>query len=180
VNSSPADETLMQATAGGDLAAFEQLVVRHQQSVWRTAYRMLGCQDEAEDVAQQAFLRVFEARDRYRPQAAFRTYLYRIVVRLCLDHLRKNRPALAEHLLPVDDRTSAQQQAADKEQTEAVQQAIGCLPFKQRTAVVLRYYEGLCGREIAEAMDTSLKAVERLLARARETLEKRLGDYFQD
>lgn len=174
------DETLMQATAGGDLAAFEQLVLRHQQSVWRTAYRMLDCRSEAEDVSQQAFLRILEARDRYRPQAAFRTYLYRIVVRLCLDHLRKNRPALAEHLLPVDDGRSAQQQAADKEQAAAVQQAIACLPAKQRTAVVLRYYEGLSGREIAEAMDTSLKAVERLLARAREALEKRLDDYFQD
>lgn len=176
----PSDETLMQATADGDLAAFEQLVVRHQQSVWRTAYRMLGCQDEAEDVAQQAFLRILEARERYRPQATFRTYLYRIVVRLCLDHLRKNRPALAEHLLPVDDRTSAQQQMADKEQARAVQQAVAGLPAKQRSAVVLRYYEGLSGREIAAAMDTTHKAIERRLARARETLRKRLGDYFLD
>ena len=176
----PSDETLMEATASGDLAAFEQLVLRHQESVWRTAYRMLGCRQSAEDIAQQAFLQVFEARERYQPTAAFRTYLYRIVVRLCLDHLRKNRPALSEYLLPVDNRSSAQQQAAGREQTEAVQRAIGCLPAQQRSAIVLRYYEGLSGREIAAAMDTSLKAVERLLARARETLEKRLGGYFQD
>jgi len=68
------DECLMQMAARGDLAAFEQLVLRHQESVWRTAYRMLGRHGEAEDIAQEAFLRVFEARERYRPTAAFRTF----------------------------------------------------------------------------------------------------------
>ncbi len=176
----PSDEALMQAVALGDLAAFERLVLRHQESAWRTAYRMLGCHQTAEDVAQEAFLRIFEAADRYRPTAAFRTYLYRIVVRLCLDHLRKGLPVPTDNLLATDDWPSPEQQATDAEQAQAVQEAIGRLPPKQRTAVVLRYYEGLSGREIAVVMETSLKAVERLLARARVTLEGLLGDFLQE
>jgi RNA polymerase sigma-70 factor (ECF subfamily) len=176
----PNDESLMLAVAQGDLKAFERLVLRHQRSAWRAAYRMLGCHQTAEDVAQEAFLKIFEAADRYRPIAAFRTYLCRIVVRLCLDHIRKGRPVPADNLLPIDDRPSPHQRASDAEQTQAVQQAIVRLPPKQRTAVVLRYYEGLSGREIAVAMEISLKAVERLLGRARTTLERRLVGFFQE
>ncbi len=174
----PPDDSLMQSVARGDLPAFEQLVLRHQDSVWRTAYRMLGCRQSAEDVAQEAFLRVFEARERYRPTAAFRTYLYRIVVRLCVDHLRKGRPLAAGDLAPADDGPSPEHWAAQREQAVAVEQAIGRLPSRHRAAVVLRYYEGLSGREIAAVMDTSVKAVERLLARARGMLEARLRDFL--
>ncbi len=176
----------MEGAGQGDLAAFEQLVLRHQETVWRTAYRMLGCPAEAEDMAQEAFLRVFKARERYRPTAAFRTYLYRIVVRLCLDRLRKGRPFPAggvlahEGPLALDDSPSAEQRAVHAEQARAVRRAISRLPPKQRAAVVLRYYEGQSYREIAAAMDTSAKAVERLLARARETLEALLGDFFRE
>lgn len=180
MKSSPSDEILMQAVAGGDLAAFEQLVLRHQEFVWQTAYRVLGCHRDAEDIAQEALLKVFQARDRYRPTAAFRTYLLRIVVRLCLDHLRKGRPLPAENLAAVDGSSSPEQQVVDREQAEAVRAAIACLPAKQRTAVVLRYYEALSGREIAEAMGTTAKAVERLLARARKSLESGLGRFLRD
>ena len=103
MDSATSDETLMQAVARGQSAAFEQLILRHQQAAWRTAYRMLGCRQTAEDVAQEAFLRIYQAADRYQPSAAFRTYLFRIVVRLCLDCLRKKRPLVAEDLQPVDE-----------------------------------------------------------------------------
>jgi RNA polymerase sigma-70 factor (ECF subfamily) len=176
----PSDESLMEAAGRGDLAAFERLVLRHQEWVWRVAYRLVGCRQTAEDVAQEAFLRVFRAAERYRPTAALRTYLHRIVVRLCLDQLRKGRPVASEELLPADDGPSADQRALDAEQARAVQKAVGRLPPKQRAAVVLRYYEGLSGRDIATAMDTSVKAVERLLARARKALEARLGDFFRE
>jgi RNA polymerase sigma-70 factor, ECF subfamily len=103
MDSATTDEMLMQAVACGQMAAFEQLVLRHQQAAWRTAYRMLGCRQTAEDIAQEAFLRIYQAADRYQPSAAFRTYLYRIVVRLCLDCLRKKRPLVAEDVQPLDD-----------------------------------------------------------------------------
>jgi RNA polymerase sigma-70 factor (ECF subfamily) len=173
------DEDLMQLVGQGDLDSFEQLVLRHQQTAWRTAYRLVADYQAAEDVAQEAFLKIFEAADRYRPTAAFRTYLYRIVVRLCLDYLRKGRPVPTDNLLSADDWSSPEQRAIGAEQTQAVQEAIRCLPPKQRTAVVLRYYEGLTGRETAAAMETSVKAVERLLARARAALEGLLADYLK-
>jgi RNA polymerase sigma-70 factor (ECF subfamily) len=177
----PSDEILMQAVARGELAAFEQLVLRHQQPAWRTAYRMLGCRQTAEDVAQEAFLRVFQAADRYQPAASFRTYLYRIVVRLCLDCLRKRRAVTTDDLTQiVESHACPEQEAARGERARVVQSALNHLPAKQRLAIVLRYFEGLSGREIAAAMETSVKAVERLLARGRAALEKRLAGFLPD
>ena len=171
----------MLAVAGGDLAAFEQLVLRHQEVAWRTAYRMVGDRQAAEDLAQEAFLRVFPAAGRYRPTAAFRTYLYRIVVRVCLDHLKKKRPQSGADLTVVaEPALSVDEQAELGERADLVRQAIAELLPKQRSAVVLRYYEGLSGAEIADAMRTTTKAVERLLARARETLEQRLGRLLEN
>jgi RNA polymerase sigma-70 factor (ECF subfamily) len=179
--SKPSDESLMLAVAGGDPAAFEQLVLRHQGVAWRTAYRMVGDRQSAEDLAQEAFLRVFQAAARYRPTAAFRTYLYRIVIRACVDHLRKKRPQLGPDLAEVTERAlSVQQQTELGEQADLVQQAVACLSPKQRSAVVLRYYEGLSSAEIADVMKTTAKAVERLLARARGTLQGRLARLLRD
>ncbi len=171
----------MLEVADGDLSAFEQLVLRHQEVVWRTAYRIIGDRQAAEDLAQEAFLRVFQAAGRYRPTAAFRTYLYRIVVRVCLDHLKKRRPQSGADLTVVaEPALSVDEQAELGERADLVRQAIAELLPKQRSAVVLRYYEGLRGAEIADAMRTTTKAVERLLARARETLEQRLGRLLED
>jgi len=92
----PTDEELMQAAAKGDLNAFEQIVLRHQQTVWAVAHRFLGDSSEAEDVAQDAFLKILKAAPRYRPSAAFRTFLIRVVSRLCMDRARKMRPVYTD------------------------------------------------------------------------------------
>jgi len=177
----PTDETLMLAVADGDLSAFEEIVLRHQASAWRTAYRVLGCRQTAEDVTQEAFLRIFQAAERYQPSAGFRTYLYHVVVRLCLDCLRKRRPRPAEDLGSVVGKTPLpEEDAACRARAQAVQEALRQLPAKQRLAIVLRYYEGLSGREIAAAMQTSVKAVERLLARGRAGLESGLAKFFPE
>jgi RNA polymerase sigma-70 factor (ECF subfamily) len=85
------DEELMLAVARGDLSAFGQLVNRNQTSAWNAAYRFLGNTADAEDIAQEAFLRIFDSADRYQPTASFRTYLYRIITRLCFDLSRRKR-----------------------------------------------------------------------------------------
>ncbi len=175
------DESLMALVAEGDCAAFEQLVVRHQQAVWRTTYRMVGDVQAAEDLAQEAFLRIFRAADRYQATSTFRTYLYRVVVHLCVDYLRKGRPEPAADLSHLTAPTaSADDQAETGERRHAVQQAIASLPPKQRSAVVLRYYESLSTREIAEVMETTAKAIERHLARGRAALEVRLARLMDD
>jgi RNA polymerase sigma-70 factor, ECF subfamily len=177
----PSDGSLMQSVAAGDLAAFEQLVVRHQQAAWRTAYSLLGDRQAAEDVAQEAFLRIFQSADRYRPVAAFRTYLYRIVVRLCLDVLAKKRPIPSEACgQVVAPSAPADGQLVGDERAEEIWLAVSSLPSKQRLAVVLRYYQGLSYREVAAVMRTTVKGIERLLARGRTALQRQLRNLLDE
>jgi RNA polymerase sigma-70 factor (ECF subfamily) len=175
------DEELMVAAAQGDLGAFEQLVIRHQQTAWTIACRYLGDRAEAEDVAQDAFLKILAAAPRYRPSAAFRTFLIRVVSRLCMDRARKMHPVYtdAPPELPAPD-PSAAQAAIRTERDIAIRRNLDALPPAQRMAVVLRYYEDLDYRAIADAMDTTEKAVERLLARARVALRVPLSQFSAD
>jgi len=80
----------MQAVAGGDRDAFNEIVLRYQSLAWKTAYRFLGDAMEAEDVAQESFLNILKTAPRYRPTATFRTFIYRILANLCIDRARKN------------------------------------------------------------------------------------------
>jgi len=177
----PSDEALMAAVAGGDLAAFGELIARHQRSAWNVAYRFLGNAADAEDVAQEAFFRILDSADRYRPTATFRTYLYRIVARLCVDFSRRQRLRRHGPLHDVpDNEPSPEDAAVTGERAAAVARAIDSLPPAQRMAVILRYYEGLGYREIAVALDTTAKGAERLLARARTALEDRLGQFLEE
>ena len=169
-------EDLMRAVAGGDLDAFNEIVLRHREMVWRIAYRFLGDRHAAEDMAQEAFLRIRDAAPHYRPSAQFRTYLTRVVTRLCLDYVEKRRPDYRKELPDVADRgPTGPEQVVAKETQEIINKALESLPPGQRMAVVLRYLEGLRCGEAAEAMDVSAKAVERLLAHAREGLEPQLA-----
>ena len=177
----PTDEELMQAAAQGDLDAFEQIVLRHQQTAWAVANRFLGDPSEAEDVTQDAFVKILAAAPRYRPSAAFRTYLIRVVSRLCMDRVRKMHPIYtdAPPEQPASD-PSASQTALRVERDIAIRRSLDSLPSGQRMAVVLRYYEDLDYRAIAEAMDTTEKAVEHLLARARVALRVPLSQFRMD
>ena len=161
----------MRAVQNGDLAAFEQIVLRHQASAWNTACRFLNDPAEAEDVAQDAFLRILDAAPRYQPTARFKTYLLRIVTHLCLDRIRKKHPLYTASL---PDAPAAGQSPADqlqvKERNQQVRAALEQLPPSQRLALTLRYDEELGYQEIAVVMQTTPKAVERLLARGRRAL----------
>ena len=175
------DEDLMLAVRDGNLPAFEQIVLRHEAEAWRAAYRFTGDAAEAEDLAQEAFLRILAAAGRYRPTASFRTYLYRVLTRLCLDYRRKKRPIpinLPPHLASSSPLPS--QQASRDERDALIQAALNALSANHRVAVMLRYFEGLSGAEMAEAMGISTKAAERLLARARKALEPRLRHLLEE
>jgi RNA polymerase sigma-70 factor (ECF subfamily) len=142
------------------------------------AYRFLGDADEAEDVAQDAFLRILAAAPRYRPSGAFRTYLIRVVSRLCMDRARKMHPLYTDALPELAASAPSAPEAISRvERDIAIRRALDALPAAQRMAVVLRYYEDLDYRAIADAMDTSQKAVERLLARARTALRFPLNQF---
>jgi len=165
------DEELMRAVQVGDLSAFEQIVLRHQTSAWNFACRILNDHAEAEDVAQEAFLRVLDAAPRYQPTAKFRTYLLQIVTNLCLDRVRKKRPFYTDTLpdVPAAEPSPAGQLLI-RERNLLVRQALDRLPPQQRLALLLRYDEELSYAESAAVMRTSPKGVERLLARARAAL----------
>lgn len=122
------DEHLMLAVGQGDIDAFEQLVLRHQAEAWRVAYRYAGDASEAEDLAQSAFLKLLDAAPRYKVSAKFRTYFFRILTRLCIDHGRKKRPILIE-VLPdlADDSPSPSQQASQAERDILIQTALNAL-----------------------------------------------------
>jgi RNA polymerase sigma-70 factor (ECF subfamily) len=187
-----ADAALMVRFGEGDDRAFATLVERYQTRILGLAYRYLNDRGLAEDLAQEAFLRVYGARKRYEPRAKFSTWLYRIVVNLCLKEIRwrKVRPMLA---LAVSTETSSNLnidmadegkdepiKALEKEElAEQLQAIIATLPENQRIAILLNKYEGLSYQSVAEAMDTSVMAVKSLLTRARVKIKERLVPYLR-
>lgn len=171
------DEELMSAAGRGDMDAFEELVLRHQDGAVGVAFRLLSDEHGARDAAQEAFLRVLESAPRYRPTASFRTYLYRVLTRICIDRYRKRSPEDHPDLSTVEDGGEAPPEVMlRRERAERVRGAVEELPMRQRVALVLQHYEGLSYEEIAEAMHCSVRAVDSLLARARRELRERLRD----
>ena len=175
------DEEAMLAVAQGDLAAFEQIVMRYQHKAWSLAYRFLNNRAEAEDVAQDAFLKILAAAPSYRPSATFQTFLYRVLSRLCMDRARKMKPIYNEIPPDVPDAgPNAEEELLSVERIEAVRHALATLPPNYRMAIVLRYYDNLDYRGIAEVMETTEKAVERLLARGRAALAEELKNFLSE
>jgi RNA polymerase sigma-70 factor (ECF subfamily) len=171
------DARLMAEVAAGNLDAFEQLVMCHQKSAWSLAYRFLGNAPDAEDVVQEAFLRILRAAPRYRPAAKFRTYLFSVVGNLCKDHLsKKHTVALEEAAFLRAPEPNPEGMLGTQERAAAVRSALEALPAKQRLALLLRHCERLSYDEIAGALRTSAKAVDSLLQRAKRTLQEILGE----
>jgi RNA polymerase sigma-70 factor (ECF subfamily) len=169
------DALLLARTAKGDSSAFDELVIRNQSAAWALAVYYLGNAAEAEDIVQEAFLRLLQAAPRYKPTAAFRTYFSRIIVRLCLDFRAKRRPVYSDTLPDgPDGARDPEASFGDREAARELRQALGDLPPAQRMALLLHHLEGFTYSEIAEVMSTSAKAVDSLLQRARQALRVQL------
>jgi len=166
------DAELLARSARGDRRAFDAIVARHGPLALRVAARMAPDRQSAEDIAQEAMFRVWRRADEFDARRArFTTWLYRIVVNLCIDSRRRPRPApLPEGYDPVDPAASASAAVEIDERRAALARAIDELPSGQRAALTLVYDEGLSGAEAARVLGVSIKAVERLLARARARL----------
>jgi RNA polymerase sigma-70 factor (ECF subfamily) len=172
----PSDHELMARAAKGDERAFRTLAERHAGAALRLARRILGNEAMAEDVVQDALLRVWTNAPRWRPEAAFRTWLYRIVVNLCLNARRRAPDLPLDAAAQVADAgPTADEQLALDERDKQLAAAIDALPQRQRAAVVLTYQEGLGNADVAEVLDTSISSVEALLVRARRTLRDVFG-----
>jgi RNA polymerase sigma-70 factor, ECF subfamily len=172
----PPDHDLMARAAQGDERAFRSLAQRHAAGAHRVARRIVGNEALAEDIVQDAFLRVWVNAPRWRPDAAFRTWLYRIVINLCLN--TKRRPADLPLTMagdPVDPAPDAGAVLELRGRDETLAAAVDRLPARQRAAIVLTYQEGLGNAEAAAVLGTSVSGVETLLVRARRSLREALG-----
>ncbi len=174
------DNDLIAALTAGDTEALGELARRHQQRVLSLAERMLGRHDQAEDVCQEAFLRVYQAAATFVPKARFSTWLYRITVNLCCDALRRRGHEACAFPAepPAGDWANPCQAAQLDELGRRVRKAVLSLPQRQKVAVVLHRYQQLTHAEIAEVMQCSGPAVESLLVRAYEQLRRDLREFI--
>ncbi|MBU2982921.1 RNA polymerase sigma factor [Lentibacter algarum] len=171
------DAALLTLFANGDKEASAVLTRRLVPVVLAHAFRLLGVRAEAEDVAQEAMLRLWKIAPEWRQgEAKVTTWLYRVTANLCTDKLRKRRSVPLESVAePLDESASVPEQMQDKARMQALDDALAQLPDRQRQAVVLRHIEEMQNPQIAEIMEISVEAVESLTARGKRALTKALG-----
>jgi RNA polymerase sigma factor (sigma-70 family) len=170
------DSELLELYAQGDHAAARDLTHRLAPAVFGLAVRMLGDRTEAEDVTQEAMLRLWQIADRWTDHGAQPgTWLYRVANNLCIDRLRRRRHVYTDRVPEMaDDRPGALETMAARDRKQALEAALASLPERQRAAIVLRHLEERTNPEIAAILDTTVEAVESLLARGRRALADRL------
>ena len=170
------DYRLMEAIAQGNAGAFTALVKRHINSVVRYALRYVGFHGDAEDIAQETFIRLWKHAANWEQQGfSLRSWLYRITYNLCIDHLRKRKQTTS-----IDDETSLSsleqpdEALVEQQQQQEIKKALASLPERQHSAIILCIYQGLTNIEAAQVMDISVEALESLLSRGRRTLKARM------
>jgi RNA polymerase sigma-70 factor (ECF subfamily) len=174
------DDELMSRVAHGDTDAFRFLVERWQNPLFAFFERMVGSEEDAQDLGQETFLRIYQHAKRYRPTGQFRSWLFRIAGNLARSRARRRKILQWIRFDPAshDIRTTEDSAGQDLEREAAriaVRVALDRLPQRQRQAVVLQQYEGLSYHEIADSMNITVSAVESLLHRAMVSLRKELA-----
>jgi RNA polymerase sigma-70 factor (ECF subfamily) len=188
------DHALIEAVKAGDEAAFAEIVSRYQNPITNYIYRILHDYDEAVDLAQETFVRVYLAADRYHTEYAFSTYIYRIATNLAISEIRKRKrrrllsltglfstedaPDDKEFDLP-DDGKLQDKKLLDREQSKAVARAIAALPEKYRVPLVLREIEGKSYEEVAAVLNMNEGTLKSRLSRGRGLLKEKLIRYFE-
>jgi RNA polymerase sigma-70 factor (ECF subfamily) len=180
------DEELVARSMGGDLDSFNQLVLRWERPIYALAYRVIGREEDARDVAQETFLRAFRALSGFKGQAKFSSWLYRITLNLCRDWIRKERrtpvsqaPEGIDIIELAGEGTPAEtieQLVGRKELGRAVSKAMAMLPEDQRTAIILKEYHGLTFQEIADMLDCPLSTVKTRLYQGLSVVRKQLEE----
>jgi RNA polymerase sigma-70 factor (ECF subfamily) len=175
------DPELLAQVKDGNGQAFAVLVERHTERFYRLAYRYLQNKAAAEDVVQDAFLKLWENPAIWQPEhnSKFTTWFYRVVVNLCLD-LRKRKAAVALDNAPelIDEREPTDETIMRTQEQRLLEKEIGALPERQRAALSLCFDEGLSNQEAAEIMGLNLKALQSLIMRAKTTLKERMKAYL--
>ncbi len=180
------DEELVARSRGGDLDSFNQLVLRWERPIYALAYRVIGREEDARDVAQETFLRAFRALGGFKGQAKFSSWLYRITLNLCRDWIRRERRTpiaqapegmdlveLAAESTPAE---SIEDVVSRRELGRAVAKAMSVLPEEQRTAIILKEYHGLTFQEIADLLGCPLSTVKTRLYQGLTVVRRQLEE----
>lgn len=174
------DATLVEAALAGDTGAFDRLVTRHRRAVYRVCYRFVRHHDDAADLTQDTFVRAWKALGRFRGQARFSTWIYRIAVNVSLNKVGARTPPTdaADFEVMADTQAAAPGDGVVRdERRAAVRRAIQTLPPRQRTALILRTYHELSHQEVADIVGTSVGAVKANVFHALANLRKRLEPF---
>lgn len=187
------EEELISKVKSGDETAFKDLVEIHQRLVFNTALGLLQNRDDADDVAQEVFIKVYQCINNFKGKSKFSTWLYRITIAKSLDFLRSKKRkrrfaflfSLFDHESDKSIRPPANFMPPDiafekKERAAVLFKAIDRLPDKQKTAFTLHNIEGLSYKEITEIMHTTLSSVESLIHRAKQNLREYLRHHYQN
>jgi RNA polymerase sigma-70 factor (ECF subfamily) len=180
------DEELVARSMGGDLDSFNQLVLRWERPIYALAYRVIGREEDARDVAQETFLRAFRALGGFKGQAKFSSWLYRITLNLCRDWIRRERRTPVSQapegidIIELAGETTPSESIEDlvsrRQLGRAVGKAMSLLPEEQRTAIILKEYHGLTFQEIAELLDCPLSTVKTRLYQGLSVLRRQLDE----
>ena len=168
------DFQVVERIQSGDDSAFDELMRRYKRPVVNFVYRMLGDAGDADDVAQEVFVRVFRHIGEYQPRTKFSTWLFALARNAALDRLRWHKRHPTEPLESVPEPTTTPREIQTREVDEHIAAAVSRLPEDQRTAIVLAEYHGMSYAEIGAIMHCSEKSVESRLYRAKQTLRERL------
>ena len=186
------DHELIEATKGGDEAAFGEIMNRYRNPLTNYLYRFLNDYEEAVDLAQETFVRVYFAIDRYHTQFAFSTYIYRIATNLAISEIRRRKRRRLLSLTglfqsgddseiefqPPDTRILADDELIEEERDRTIARAIAALPEKYRVPVILRDIEGKSYDEVAEIMELGLGTTKSRISRGRGLLKEKLEHYL--
>lgn len=166
------DGSLVARFQEGDESAFDELVARHRRMVYRLAYRLVGSHEDADDLSQEAFIRVYRGLPGFRGEAAFRTWVTRIVVNLALNARQARRPTL-----PLDEAAGVRREASGTEATlrSQVKGAVGELPPRQRQVLRLKVYGGMKFSEVAQAAGMTVGTAKATFFQAVQNLRARLA-----
>jgi RNA polymerase sigma-70 factor (ECF subfamily) len=178
------DEELVSRSQGGDVDSFNQLILRWERPIYALAYRVIGREEDARDVCQEAFLRAYRALPGFKGQAKFSSWLYRIALNLCRDWIRRQRrtPVVdipdgvdpTEMAVAAEPAESIEDLVARRELSGIVEEAMKVLPEEQRTAIILKEYHGLTFQEIADLQGVPLSTVKTRLYQGLSVLRRHL------
>jgi RNA polymerase sigma-70 factor (ECF subfamily) len=183
------DEELVDRSRNGDVDSFNQLILRWERPIYALAYRVIGREEDARDVCQEAFLRAYRALPGFKGEAKFSSWLYRITLNLCRDWIRRQRRApvtqmpeevdLLEAAAAAEPRESIEDLVARRELSAVVESAMALLPAEQRTAIILKEYHGMTFQEIADLQGCPLSTVKTRLYQGLSVLRRQLERHGQ-